>query len=195
MKNLSALNNYHILGLFGNYENKEENNLIKVSEIKNQSIYQIVKFNSSKILANDMKLHDLNFPQKKLEAEQNDRTRILWMGPNNWMVVSDEKVLESEIDENFSKEDFAVTNLSHSRAIIQLEGFNIKEVLKKGCPLNFNEFKKDNCANSVFHGITITIDMVSEDPEKIRILALRSFGGSIYHSLTDACLENGYKAI
>ena len=70
----------------------------------------------------------------------------------------------------------------------------IKEVLKKGCPFNFNELNKNNCINSVFHGITITIDMLEDSPEKIRLFALRSFGESLYHSITDASLEFGYQS-
>ena len=91
--------------------------------------------------------------------------------------------------------DFAVTDLSHSRAIIELDGENAKEVLKKGCPFNFNEIKKNNCVNSIFNGITITIDMIDVNPNKIRLFALRSFGESLYHDITDASLEFGYKAI
>jgi sarcosine oxidase subunit gamma len=91
--------------------------------------------------------------------------------------------------------DFAVTDLSHSRAIIELEGENSKEILKKGCPFNFNELKKNNCVNSVFNGITITVDMMDDNPINLRLLALRSFGESLYHGVTDACLEDGYKAI
>ena len=91
--------------------------------------------------------------------------------------------------------DFAVTDLSHSRATIELEGENSKEILKKGCPFNFNELKKDNCVNSVFNGITITIDMIDDNANTIRVFALRSFGESLYYSITDACLEFGYKSL
>ena len=55
--------------------------------------------------------------------------------------------------------------------------------------------KKNMCVNSVFNGITVTIDMIEENPEKIRLLALRSFGESLAESVTDACLEYGYKSI
>jgi len=79
--------------------------------------------------------------------------------------------------------------------MIQLEGDNSKEILKKGCPFNFNELKKNNCVNSVFNGIAITIDMIDDNPNKIRLFALRSFGESLHHSITDACLEFGYKAL
>ena len=43
--------------------------------------------------------------------------------------------------------------------------------------------------------MAITIDMINDDPDKIRIFTLRSFGESLYQSITDACLEFGYKNI
>ena len=83
--------------------------------------------------------------------------------------------------------------LGINKRFIEIEGTNSKEILKKGCPYNFNELKKNNCVNSVFNGITITVDMMGDNPINLRLLALRSFGESLYHSLTDACLEDGYK--
>ena len=82
----------------------------------------------------------------------------------------------------------------HVGDIIELEGKVTKEVLKKGCPYNFNELKKNNCLNSSFNGMSITVDMLNDNPNKIRIFSLRSFGESFYHSITDACLEFGYTA-
>ena len=193
MTSVSALNNVHKSGLFGNYENKNEENLIKVSEIKNLLIVQIVKYKNSKILLEDLNIDNLNLKNEPLTVVCNNDTRILWNGPNNWLLVSTKKDLLKSITETFKGSDFAVTDLSHSRAIIELEGEYSKEVLKKGCPYNFNELNKNICVNSVFNGITITIDMIEENPIKIRIFALRSFGESLYESITDACLEDGYK--
>ena len=105
------------------------------------------------------------------------------------------KELFSEILKNFNDSDFAVTDLSHSKAIIEIEGPNVKEVLKKGCPFNFNIFTKNMCINSSYNGISFLVDMVEDDPEKARIFSLRSFGESMYHSITDASLEYGYKCI
>ena len=42
MTSLSALNKLHQTGLFGNYQNKNESELIIVSEIKKIKIIQIV---------------------------------------------------------------------------------------------------------------------------------------------------------
>jgi len=194
MTSISALENVHEKGLFGDHENKNDDNLIKVSESKNLVIFQIVQYKNSSISIKDINIEGLNLNDETSSVSSNNDTRILWCGPKNWLLVSSKKDLLKSIYTSLKETDFAITDLSHSRAIIQLEGDNSKEILKKGCPFNFNELKKNNCVNSVFNGITITIDMIEDNPNKIRIFALRSFGESLYHSITDACLEFGYKA-
>jgi len=37
--------------------------------------------------------------------------------------------------------------------------------------------------------------MIDDKPDKVRLFALRSFGESLYHSITDASLEFGYKSL
>ena len=143
----------------------------------------------------NLNIDGINLDEKALKVSSNDNTRIIWNGPNNWLLVSTKKNLLTTINKNLKDSDFAITDLSQSRAIIQLEGKNSKEVLKKGCPFNFNELLKDNSVNSIFNGITITIDMIEDNPNIIRIFTLRSFGESLYHSITDSCLEFGYKAL
>ena len=49
MTSVSALSHTHKKGLFGNYKKKNEENLLKVSEIKNLLIVQIVQYKSSTI--------------------------------------------------------------------------------------------------------------------------------------------------
>ena len=195
MTSVSPLQNVHKKGLFGDHENKDEKNLIKISEVKNLLIFQIAQYKKSNISLKDIKIDELNLSNEALKVTFNNETRILWIGPNNWLLTSKNKELQTNINQTFNETDFAITDLSHSRAVIELEGENTKEVLKKGCPFNFNELNKNNSINSVFNGITITIDMIEDYPNKIRLYALRSFGESLHHSITDACLEFGYKNI
>ena len=195
MTSISALENVHFKGLFGDYEGKKEKDLLKISENKNLLIMQIAQYKNSSTLLDSLKIDGLNLKNEALNVSNNNYTRILWNGPNNWLLVSNKKDLLKEIVEKFDENNFAITNLSHSRAIIELDGANAKEVLKKGCPYNFNELKKDNSLNSTFNGMAVTIDVLNDNPQKIRIFTLRSFGESLYHSITDSCLEFGYKSI
>ena len=195
MISISSLENIHQKGLFGNYEGKDENELIKISEIKNLLIVQIVKYKKSVFSINNINIEGIKLPNETLKVNCNNNLRILWCGPDNWLLISTNKELLNDINKLFNSNDFAVTDLSHSRTVIELVGKNAKEILKKGCPFDFDNLQKNNCVNSVFNGITITIDMLNDNPNKIRLFSLRSFGESFYHSVTDACLEDGFKAI
>ena len=195
MTSISALSYIHKTGLFGNYKNKSEDNLLKVSEIKNMLIVQIVQFKNSKVSIENIDIDGLKLKNEPLIVVNNKDTRILWNGPKNWLLVSSKKDLLNNILEVYKEADFAVTDLSHSRAIIKIEGDNLKEVLKKGCPFNFNELKKNLSINSTFNGISFSVDMTQSNPDVARLLTLRSFGESLYHSITDASLDYGYKAL
>ena len=195
MTSISSLEHVLKKGLFGDYEGKNEDNLTKIKEIKNLLIVQIVQYKNSSSQIKDINIDGLTLPYEVLRVNSNNDHRILWCGPKNWLLVSKKKDLLSNIQKTFNKNDFAVTDLSHSRTIIELKGKDSKEILKKGCPFNFNELKKDNCVNSVFNGITITADMINDEPINLRLFALRSFGESLYHSITDASLEFGYKVL
>ena len=194
MKQISPLSNVLKKGLFGDYEDKNENNLIKINERNNLLIFQIVQYKNSSLNIKDIVIDGLKMNHESLNVICNNHTRILWNGPKNWLLVSNKKEIKEEIIKIFNQTDFAITDLSHSRAIIEIEGENSKEVLKKGCPYNFNELNNNMCVNSVFNGITITIDMLEENSKKIRLFVLRSFGESLYESISDACLEYGYKS-
>ena len=195
MISVSALNYIHKSGLFGNHENKNEENLLKVSEVKNLLIVQIVQYKNSTIQFQNIDIDSLKLTNEPLSVANNSATRILWNGPKNWLLVSTKKDLLKNISEVFKETDFAVTDLSHSRAIIELEGTEAKEVLKKGCPFNFDILEKNNSINSTYNGIAFTVDMIDGNPNRIRLFALRSFGESLYHSITDASLEFGFKAL
>ena len=195
MTSVSALNHIHKTGLFGNHENKNEESLLKVSEIKNLLIVQIVQYKNSTVSFESIDIDGLKLINQPLNVVSNNDTRILWNGPKNWLLISTKKNLQKNIIEVFKETDFAVTDLSHSRAIIELEGQDAKEVLKKGCPFNFNTLDKNNSINSTYNGIAFTVDMLDNNPDKIRLFALRSFGESLYHSITDASLEFGFKSL
>ena len=195
MTAISPLQSIHKKGLFGDHHKKNESDLLQIAEVKNLTIIQIVKYKDSKIHLGSISIDGLELPLQNPKVLSNKDTRILWSAPNTWLVVSKKEDILKTIKDKCKNESFAITNISHSRAIIQLKGFQAKEILKKGCPINFNEFEKNNCASSVFHGITIVVDCIDNDPQIFNLFTLRSFGESFYHHITDASLEFGYVGV
>ena len=192
MSRISPLQNAHKKGLFGDCEEKNSSNLLKIREITDVKIYQVVQYKKSSVSANNIQLGSVNLPTQAAEVSTDEQTRIQWFAPRSWIIFSNDNNISSTIENTFNDENFAVTDISHSRAIIQIKGEDALNVLKKGCPINFNEFKKNNCVNSVYHGITISIDMIDDSPLTFNLMALRSFSESFHHAITDAALEYGY---
>ena len=193
MSSISALANVHHQGQFGDFNDKKGDDLLKISEKKNLLIVQIVQFKNSNMSIDSIDIDGLKLKDSPLNVVFNENTRILWNGPKNWMLVSSKKDLIKNISLICKETDFAVTDLSHSRAIIEIEGNYVLEVLKKGSPFNFDILKKNYSTNSLYNNIAFTVDLLNDKPLKVRILAFRSFGESLYHSITDASLEFGYE--
>ena len=195
MTAISPLQSIHKKGIFGDHQKKKESDLLNILEVKDLRIIQIVQYKKSKIQLNSIQIDGLEFPLQNSKVLSNKETRILWSAPSTWLVISRKENIDGTIKEHCNSENFGITNISHSRAVIQIKGSQAKEILKKGCPLNFNEFEKNNCAGSVFHGINIVVDFLDNNPDTFNLLTLRSFGESFYHHITDAALEFGYVGV
>ena len=195
MTAISPLQSIHKKGLFGDHHKKNEHDLLNISEVKDLTIVQIVQYKRSKVQLNSIQIDGLEFSLQNSKVSSNKETRILWNGPSTWLVISRKENIVEIIKTKCNNNDFAITDISHSRAIMQIKGLQAKEILKKGCPLNFNEFEHNNCAGTVFHGINIVVDFVGNNPDTFNLLTLRSFGESFYHHITDAALEFGYVGV
>ena len=195
MTAITPLEFIHKKGIFGDHQKINESDLLKISEVKNLTIIQVVQYKKSKINIDDIKIEGLEIPTQNFKVNKNKETRILWNAPRTWLIISNKENIIKIIEKICKETDFAITDISHSRAVIQIKGEQAREVLKKGSPINFNEFEVNKCVGTIFHGINLVIDLISDDPDTFNLLVLRSFGESFYHHITDAALEFGYVGV
>ena len=97
MTSISPLTNFLKEGLFGDYKDKNESNLIKIQEEKNLLIAQIVQYKNSSLQIRDIIIDGLSMSHDPLKVISNNDTRILWNGPKNWLLISKKKNLIENI--------------------------------------------------------------------------------------------------
>ena len=125
MSLISALNNVHAKGQFGDFEGKDDKNLLSISETTNLLIVQIVQYKSSNSSLDNMQVDGLNLRDNPSLVSSNDNTRILWNGPRNWILVSKKKDTLNEIEQKFNDNEFAITDISHSKAIALMKSADL----------------------------------------------------------------------
>ena len=96
MTAISPLEFIHKKGIFGDHHKKNEADLLKIMEVKNLTIIQLVQYKNSKINLQDIKIEDLEIPEKSSIVNSNKETRILWNAPRTWIIYSsNENIIET----------------------------------------------------------------------------------------------------
>ena len=103
----SALEGVHLKGQFGDYENKDKKEILNIYEVKDLLIVQLVQYKNSSVSLESINIDNLRLNNEPLNVTSNDDTRILWVGPKNWLIVSVKKDLIKSISEIFEDKDFA----------------------------------------------------------------------------------------
>ena len=134
-------------------------------------------------------------PKEACSTSTKEKITSLWLGPNEWLIVSNEEVpkeintyeLENVLYDNISKTNLgSVTNVTDQFTIFSLSGSNIIETLSKSCPFNFesDSFGNGKVAQTILNHTDVTIHKKNEND--IDLYVRRSFAKHLWDWLKDS---------
>ncbi len=121
------------------------------------------------------------------------RVRTLWLGPDEWLVTAPDGVapdLMRRISRALASRHATVTDLSASRAVIEIAGPRGRDLLEMGCGLDLHPraFGPGSCAQTLFAKLPVILDQLSAAPV-YRLFVRRSAARWLAEWLIDAALE------
>ena len=120
-----------------------------------------------------------------------DGVSVLWLSPDEFLVVSDEDParLTSRLVEALGDGCGSVTDLSANRTTLELAGASARATLEKGCPLDLHPRAFETGTAYVTLVGSVPIVLWKVDEELYRILPRSSFADFLGRWLIDAMAE------
>jgi len=117
-------------------------------------------------------------PRTPNTVERGPAYTALWLGPDEWLLRSNEPRLstaERSLRPRLAGEFAAVVDLSSGYAVLELAGARVREVLRRGCPLDVHPgvFGPGQCAQSHYFKAGITLRPLA--PDTYELIVRRSF--------------------
>ncbi len=123
-----------------------------------------------------------------------DSTQICWIGPHKWWIIETEQRRRAESLASRLGDSAAVTTQGHGRSCIRLSGAYARDLLPKGCTLDFhpNRFSAGHCAQTSLGHVNTLINCIDDEPV-FDLFVLRSYAVSFWEWTTGAAREFGYR--
>ena len=122
----------------------------------------------------------------------NNNISIMWLGPNEWSVITPENEKDgiiSLLKSNLNPQKTAITDVSFNRTILRLEGEKVFTLLSKFLVANLEKILKTNfsVAQSIFIKIPVLFvrNNTDEEPTSLDLHLNRSHTKYVYELLVD----------
>ena len=105
--------------------------------------------------------------------------RVYWLGPDEWLIATDlagAGDLAEALESALADSHIAINDVSGGNVGIRLSGRHVRELLAKGCTLDFHprEFAVGPCAQSGLAKASVLIGLLDDSPD-FEIIVRRSF--------------------
>ena len=130
-------------------------------------------------------------------TEMNGNT-MYWLGPDEWLIVTPDdsrRRIEHDLRRALTAQHFALTDVSGGQTALRLHGTHVRDVLAKGCPIDFHPrvFGIGQCAQSHLGKAPVLIGQIEEQPY-FELVVRRSFAEYVWTWLGEAAEEYGLSA-
>lgn len=117
------------------------------------------------------------------------------IGPGRWLIIADELDLAAKLSKAISAQQGSVTDLTHGRTAIRLDGDRAERVLSKLFAVDFRltGFAVGAGVATEHHGIFAHIQRLG--PKRFDLYVFRSFARSFWKTLCHAAEETGYEVL
>ena len=195
IKRQSALDGQIESGRFGNL--KTEPGVF----IKENHPLSIVQLETREPPAKDFlnvieNLLEFDVPLSPNTSNVSDKTRIIWTGPNRWLIIEPETrdltaLVKSQIKEN----SVSIVDLSHARSSIEIDGLMTRDLLLKGTAIDFHPkvFLINHCVQTTFFNLSALICCLDEN--RFNIFIARGFALDLWQKVQEAAEEFGYEIL
>ena len=179
--------------------NLENNKTINSNGIIFQEIAFSKKFNlrgdpnNREFLSSIGKTLNMVLPLDSNTYVSNKEYKIIWLGPNEWLIVEENNFLNDNLFTNLDKvvddTNSSLTDISENKMVLRISGEKLNVLLSKFLILDLDNIlkKEDSCAQTLFVKVPILILKINKLDEmpKVDIFVNRSQSNYVYNLLLD----------
>lgn len=121
---------------------------------------------------------------------------VVWLGPNEFLIICEagkDEELANTLSNALENQHCAVTNITDALTALNLRGNAIRQILAKGCAIDFHpkKFKPGDSAQTLLSQVAITLLALSDN--EFMVMCRSSYSPYLYDWLCDAAVEYGVK--
>ncbi|RCW46244.1 sarcosine oxidase subunit gamma [Halopolyspora algeriensis] len=121
---------------------------------------------------------------------------VLWLGPDEWLILGPEgsqETIQDTVNAALDGDHAAVVDVSANRTILSITGPKTRELLNKGCALDLHprSFAVDRCAQTMLARAGVILVCRDTQLPSYWVIVRSSFARYVADWLADAAVEYG----